>query len=133
VIGAAPGLFVDENVIGLGRALAEARDDVLHPGHPDIPEVPLQTLDPDWIPVVAGRGLVVLGRDKRIRYKRGEQNLWLTGGLRVVALTGTKDMNTWDMLGLVVRHWGRLERFIDVHGGGPWWGSWTNAGIERRA
>src|SRR4051794_22002835 len=101
--------FVDENVIGLGRALAEARDDVVHPGHADLPEVPLATLDPDWIPVVAELELVVLTRDRRLRYKPGERLLLLESGLRVVALTGTKNMTTWEMLDLVVRGWAKLE------------------------
>ena len=127
-----PRFFIDENVIGLGRALAEARDDVLHPGHPDLPEVPLRTQDPDWLPVVADRGLVVIGRDKRIRYKAGERQLWLDHGLRVVALTGTKDMTTWEMLELVVKQWHRLEKTIKEHGVGPWWASWTAGGIARQ-
>ena len=33
--------FVDENDLALGRSLALARKDVLHPGHRRRPEVPL--------------------------------------------------------------------------------------------
>jgi len=125
--------FVDENVIGLGRSLAMAREDVVTPGHPLIPEVPLGAIDPDWIPRVAQRDLVVLTRDRRMRYKPGERHLLLEHGLRVVALTGAKNMSTWEMLELVVRHWARLEKFISVHGAGPWWCSWTAGRIERHA
>ena len=32
--------FVDENDLALGKALAELHDDVVFPGHPDLPEVP---------------------------------------------------------------------------------------------
>lgn len=128
-----PRFFVDENVIGLGRALAEARDDVLHPDHDELPEVPMRTKDPDWLPVVARLDLVVLGRDKRIRRKPAERQLWLDHGLRVVELTGTKDMSTWQMLELVVRQWHRLEKTLKEHGAGPWWASWTAGGIKRQA
>ena len=50
--------FADESVLGLGRLLARRRDDVLYPGHPALPEVPLGALDVDWMPVVAQRGRV---------------------------------------------------------------------------
>jgi hypothetical protein len=43
--------FVDENDLALGRALAEEHDDVVYPGHPDLPEVPRGALDDDWLPV----------------------------------------------------------------------------------
>jgi PIN like domain len=119
-------------VIGLARALAAARDDVVHPGHPDLPEVRLGALDPDWLPVVANRDLVVLGRDRKIRRKAGERKLWLDHGLRVVELTGTRDMGTWQMLELVVKQWQRLERTIRDEAAGPWWASWTWSGITRR-
>ena len=109
------------------------RDDVLHPGHRLLPEVPLRTEDPDWLPIVAARDLIVLGRDKRIRYKPGERRLWLEHGLRVVALTGTKDMSTWEMLELVVRHWHKLEKLLKTEGAGPWWASWTAGGLARNA
>jgi hypothetical protein len=33
--------FVDESILGVGKALAIARTDVIHTGHPLIPEVPL--------------------------------------------------------------------------------------------
>ena len=64
--------FVDETSLGLGKALAIARHDVVHPGHPDLPSVPRGTLDPDWMPIVSAMGLVVISRDKRIRTKPAE-------------------------------------------------------------
>jgi hypothetical protein len=61
--------FVDESALGLGKTLAIARRDVIHAGHPLIPEVPL---DPYWIPAVGGRGLAVIAREKRVRTKPAE-------------------------------------------------------------
>lgn len=57
--------FTDENALGLGKLLG--RREILYPGHQALPEVPLGTLDLDWMPVIAERNLVVLTRDKRIR------------------------------------------------------------------
>lgn len=48
--------FTDENTLGLGKLLQRnGRADVLYPGHPNLPEVPLGTFDLDWMPVVARR------------------------------------------------------------------------------
>ena len=44
--------FVDETDLALGRSLALARKDVLHPGHRRLPEVPLGTPDAGWLPIV---------------------------------------------------------------------------------
>ncbi|MGH9164273.1 MAG: hypothetical protein ACRDZW_02020 [Acidimicrobiales bacterium] len=51
--------FVDENDLGLGKALGERHDVVVFPGHVDLPEVPRGTLDDDWLGVVGSRRLVV--------------------------------------------------------------------------
>jgi len=76
--------FADESVLGLGKALAIARRDLIHVGHPLIPTVPLGALDPVWIPEVAARDLIVIARDRRIRTKPGELALLREHGLRVL-------------------------------------------------
>lgn len=46
----APVYFTDENTLGLGKLLHRAgRDDILYPGHEGLPEIPVGTLDLDWI------------------------------------------------------------------------------------
>lgn len=67
--------FVDETDLALGKALAQANRDVLYPGHPHIPEIPRQALDDEWLPVVGERRLVVITRDKKIRYRPVEKQL----------------------------------------------------------
>ncbi|MGW6277157.1 PIN-like domain-containing protein [Kribbella sp. NPDC055071] len=72
---AARGLvyFTDENSLGLGKLLRRSgRDDVVYPGHEELAEVPLGTLDVDWMPVVGRYNLVVLTRDRRIRTRPAE-------------------------------------------------------------
>lgn len=70
--------FVDENDLGLGKALAAQRTDVVFPGHPDLPEVSRGTLDDAWLEVIGRLGLVVVTRDRRIRYRSAEKLAWLT-------------------------------------------------------
>lgn len=112
--------FADESVLGLGKALTIARRDVIHTGHPLIPEVPYGTLDPDWIPAVATRGLIVIARDRRIRTKPAELALLNEHGLRVFWIAGKKDLATWDYLVRVVKRWDEIEEKIAANGPGPW-------------
>ncbi len=113
-------LFVDESALGLGKVLAMARRDVVHTGHPLIPEVPLGTVDPVWIPAIAGRDLTVIARDKRIRTKPGELELLREHGLRVFWIAGKRDLTTWDALGRLVRRWADIEKALAENGPGPW-------------
>ncbi|QTI70022.1 hypothetical protein [Gordonia polyisoprenivorans] len=112
--------YVDESALGLGRALAAARKDTIHVGHPLIPECPPGVLDPDWIPAVASRNLIVIARDKKLRTKPVEvQALW-NSGLRVFNIGGKRDMSTWDWLSRVVRYWPRMEEIVHDRPVGPW-------------
>ncbi len=113
-------LFVDESALGLGKVLETARRDVIHAGHPLIPEVPLGTIDPVWIPAVAARGLAVIARDKRIRTKPGELALLRQHGLRVFWIAGKRDLSTWDALSRLVRRWADIESALASKGPGPW-------------
>jgi hypothetical protein len=112
--------FVDETSLGLGKALAIARKDVVHPGHAAFPEVPRNTDDTVWMPIVAGLDLVVISRDKRIRTKPAELAAFRGCGLRVFWLAGKHDMNNWGYLVLVVKSWDRMEEIIRDRGAGPW-------------
>lgn len=112
--------FVDETSLGLGKTLAMARKDVIHTGHPLIPEVPLGTLDPDWIPAVAERGLAVISRDRHIRTKPGELALLRQHGLRVFWIAGRKDLGTWEALARLVHRWAEVEDRLRDRGVGPW-------------
>ena len=112
--------YVDESALGLGKALTIARRDTIHVGHRLIPECPLGVLDPAWIPAVAQRGLVVIGRDKHIRTKPEEIRQLRSAGLRVFRIGGKRDLATWDWLVRVVRRWDDMERVIRDRPEGPW-------------
>lgn len=112
--------FADESALGVGKALAIARNDVIHAGHPLIPEVPLGALDTDWIPVVAAKELIVLARDKHVRTKPAELLLFRSHGLRVSWIAGKRDLSNWDNLVRLVRRWDELEGVVANRGPGPW-------------
>ncbi|MBV9592627.1 MAG: hypothetical protein JO147_02335 [Actinobacteria bacterium] len=113
-------LYVDESALGLGKALAAARKDTIHVGHPLIPECPLGALDTDWIPAVAARGLIAIGRDKRIRTKHEEIRQLTLANLRVFRVGGKRDASSWDWLVRVVRYWEAIEEVIRNRPDGPW-------------
>jgi hypothetical protein len=112
--------YVDQSATGLGLALAAARKDTIHVGHPLIPECPFGVLDPEWIPAVAARGLVVIARDKKLRSKPIEVRALWDSGLRVFCIGGKRDLSTWEWLVRAVRHWARMEKLIATRGPGPW-------------
>ena len=112
--------YVDESALGLGKTLEAARRDTIFPGHKLIPECPLGILDPDWIPKVAARDLIVIARDRHIRSKPQELRRFKEAGLRVFWIAGKNDLSTWRWLTRLVRHWESIERTIDERGAGPW-------------
>lgn len=113
--------YVDESALGLGKALTAARFDTVHVGHPLVPECPYGTLDPDWMPAVAARGLIAIGRDRRMRTRPAEVHLIRESGLRVFRIGGKRDETTWGWLTWMVRRWDDIEEIVDTRGPGPWW------------
>lgn len=117
--------FVDENMLPIGKALALVRDDVVHPGHPDLPGVPLGTPDPVWLPLIGQGELVLITRDNRIRSKPAELEAYKAHAIRAFFLTGKKDLTKWEKLDLLVRSWARMEQMIAKRGPGAWAASLT--------
>ena len=72
------------------------------------------------MPIVAARGLVVIGRDKRIRSRPQELQYLKAAGLRVFRIGGKRDLSTWDWLTRLVRHWDQMEEIVRSRGPGPW-------------
>lgn len=129
--GLIPRSFTDENTLGLGKLLRRSgRDDVLYPGHEDLPEVPLGTHDLDWMPVVASRGLVVLSRERRIRTRPAELRVYWEHGIRSVWIGAKRDLSPQAQLELFLKHEPRLKREIVKRGEGPWALAMSQAGIR---
>ncbi|MPZ62421.1 MAG: hypothetical protein GEU93_14235 [Propionibacteriales bacterium] len=116
-----PVYFTDENTLGMGKLLRRSgRDDVLYPGHEELPEVPLGTLDLDWMPVIAEHDLVVLTRDRRIRTRPAELRAYWELGIRSVWLGAKQDLGPQDQLDLFLNYEARLQREMVKRGPGPW-------------
>ena len=112
--------YADESVLGLGKLLGRQRDDVAYPGHPAVPEILPGALDTEWMPVVARRRWVVFHRDRRIRTRPAELEIFRSEGLMAVWFAGSKDLTPNEQLALLLRHWARLEREVTRLGPGPW-------------
>ena len=125
--------FVDETSLGLGKMLAIARTDVVHPGHFNLGNVPTGTADTVWMPIVASLGLVVISRDKRIRTKPAELAAFRAAGLRVFWISGKRDLSNWENLKLMVKWWDRMEEIVRDRGAGPWFQAVSDGAIREFA
>ena len=122
--------FVDENDLALGKALAELHGNVVFPGHPDLPEVPRQSLDDEWLEVIGAEGLIVITRDQRIRYRPVEKRMWVQHRVRGFVLTGTASQSTAHSLSLLERSWAKIATIVDAKPAGPWMYAITQAGLR---
>jgi hypothetical protein len=94
--GLGPVYFTDENTLGLGKLRRRSgRDDVVYPGHEELAEVPLGTLDVVWMPVVAQHNLIVLTRDRRIRTRPAELRNSYTKGVGRLDFGPTRGCEGW--------------------------------------
>jgi hypothetical protein len=113
--------YFDESLLGVGKALAIARRDTVHAGHPLIVEdFPLGTLDTEWLPGVGRMDWIVILRDRRIRTKPAELLAFRRHAVRVFWVAGKKDLSVWDALVRLVNRWLEMERIVATRGPGPW-------------
>jgi PIN like domain len=123
--------FTDENALGLGKLLRRGgREDILYPGHEELPEVPLGSLDLEWMPVISDRNLVVLTRDRRIRSRPAELRAYWELGIRSVWIGAKQDLGPRDQVDLFLKHETRLQREIIKRGRGPWALAMSTSGIR---
>jgi hypothetical protein len=119
--------YVDQDVVGMGRVLASLRSDVTFVGDPGAvihkrtrPPAPVSpgALDPDWIPVVAREGWVILSRDGRIQDSLSELSAVRDSNAKMVCLTGDAAATKWTQLEAVMTRWRSIEALADRPG--PW-------------
>lgn len=126
-----PAYFTDENTLGLGKLLRRTgRQDVLYPGHQDLPEVPLGTPDLEWMPIVGARKLIVVTRDRRIRSRPAELTAYIEHGICSVWIGAKRDLGPRDQLELFLAHEIRLRREIVKQGRGPWALALSSGGVR---
>src|SRR4051812_24893975 len=87
----------DEDLLRMGPAVSALRYDFACFGRAPISDLlPVGVLDPSWIPVVAGRGWIVITADRKLRTKPSEARLAIAHGLRAVHLFRAGHMTAWD-------------------------------------
>jgi hypothetical protein len=80
--------------------------------------------------VVAQKGLVVITRDKKIRYRPAEKRAWVDHGVRGFVLTGKKSQTTADSQAILNQHWAVIEAAIEREPNGPWMRSVTEREVR---
>ncbi len=110
--------FVDENDLALGKELAGKRGDIVFPGHSSC----LRSRGEAWTRSGSRKSvpLVVITRDRRIRYRPVEKQLWLEYHVRGFVLTGRRSQSTSDSLAVLEKHWSRIEHLVVAQPNGPW-------------
>ena len=98
-------IYVDADMLGLGKILASLRNDVTYPGDPGAvihkrhrPPCPIASpdvLDTDWIPEVAARGWLIVTRDSMIIQNRNEIAAVRENKAKMVALNQRDAQTKW--------------------------------------
>jgi PIN like domain len=112
--------YVDADILGLGKLIAGLRYDVTYPGDPGAeirkhrrepcPVTSTGVLDPDWIPVVAARGWLIITRDSKIITNRNEINAVREHGAKMVALNQQDAATKWGQLEVFMARWRDIEK-----------------------
>lgn len=102
--------YIDASIqIAVREALAGVRDDVCYAGGPGAPAE--DSLDEDWLPIVGGKGWIVIMRDTRIRTHGVRRRAHLDAGVVSFCLTNSGNATRWGVLQLLVTRWERIEEY----------------------
>lgn len=126
-----PRFFFDETDLLLAKKMSKAAPgEVVFPGHANFPEVARGSLDSHWLPIVGERGLVVITRDKAIRRKPVERQIWVEHALRGFVLTGRDSQTTETSLSLITKNWRKIDEVVAERQIGPWMIALNSAGLR---
>jgi hypothetical protein len=122
--------YVDADVLGLGKLLADLRNDLTYPGDPGAvihkrhrPPCPITSpdvLDTDWIPQVAARGWLIITRDSMITQNRNEITAVRENNAKMVALNQRDAQTKWGQLEVFMTQWRRIEALMAEPGPFIW-------------
>ena len=114
---------VDENLLGLGRALTHLRRDVALVGEAPLSELlPAGILDSTWIPIMGERGWTMITNDGRVRTRPTEARLAVEHGLRIIHLHGSAGHQpAWQQAIRLLTRWDRVEKQLLETPTGPMW------------
>lgn len=78
--------------------------------------------DIDWISKVATYGWVAITKNRKIRSSPIEARVAVEVEARIVGFAGSSgNMNSWQMVSALARHWNAIENQITKEPSGPWW------------
>lgn len=120
--------YVDAELLGVAKILAEVRSDITQPGDPggrgadgfDRPPYPVQpgNKDVDWLPKVARADWIIISRDRHIQHRPAERATLIGAGARMFRLDARHRLNKWQQLEIIVTQWRRFEEMANLPG--PW-------------
>ncbi len=123
-------IYVDADVLGLGKILASLRNDVTYPGDPGAvvhkrqrPPCPITSpdvLDTDWIPEIAARGWLIVTRDSMIAQNRNEITAIRENKAKMVALNQRDARTKWGQLEVSMTQWRRIDALTSEPGPFIW-------------
>lgn len=123
-------IYIDADILGLGKLLGGLRNDVTYPGDPGAvvhkrrrPPCPVTTpavLDLDWIPRVAARGWLIVTRDSKIIENRNEIAAVRDNKAKMAALNQRDAQTKWGQLEVFMTQWRRIEPLVDEPGPFIW-------------
>ncbi|HET6209696.1 MAG TPA: hypothetical protein VFD94_04905 [Jatrophihabitans sp.] len=115
-------IYFDADVLGLAKLLCQERADFTYPGDPGgrikkrhRPACPISTpaaKDPDWIPLVAAEGWLIITRDKHIQDRRAEINAVREHRAKMLNLASVDARSTWDQLEVFMARWREIEALM---------------------
>lgn len=118
--------YLDADVLGLAKTLANLRSDVTYPGDPgglvhkrQRPPCAItdpEMLDTEWLPAVARQGWLIVTRDRRIQDHRAEIEAVRSNGARMVVLAGKEAVGTWSQLEVFMCQWRSIESALPSPG-----------------
>ncbi len=131
--------YLDADLLGVGKILADLRPDVTYPGDPggrgvdglERPPCPIQPgdKDVDWIPHVAQAGWVIISRDRHIQHRPAERAALIDAGARMFRLDARRGLNKWQQLEIIVTQWRRFDELAALPG--PWLYAATRTALRR--
>lgn len=74
------------------------------------------TKDPDWIPLVANNGWLIVTRDAQIQHKRAEIDAVRTNGARMINLASADAATSWGQLEVFMTRWREIDALVDRPG-----------------
>ncbi len=120
--------YVDADLLGVAKILADVRSDVTYPGDPGgrgsdgferLP-CPIKPADKDvdWIPQVTSAGWIIISRDRHIQHRPAERAALVDAYARMIRLDGRHGLNKWQQLEIIVSQWRHFEEMAELPG--PW-------------